>query len=579
MTLFDLLTMLGGLSLFLFGMNIMGQALERSAGNRLQQMLERMTARKAAGLLTGIAITAVIQSSSATTVMVVGFVNSGLMTLRQSIHVIMGANIGTTVTAWILSLGGISGDNLLLQLLKPTSFTPILALLGIILYLFVKNKKRQDAGLILLGFATLMFGMSAMTDAVSGLAEKPAFRDLFLLFRNPLLGLLAGALLTAIIQSSSASVGILQALAVTGSITYGAAIPIIMGQNVGTCVTALLSSIGANKNARRAAFVHLSFNLLGSFVWLSIYAILDALLAPALFDQTATLPGIAAAHTVFNLLCTLLLLPAASLLERLVCRLIPDGKAPDATTELDERLLATPTIALEHCRDCAVHMMETAVAALGESTSCLDRFDKSLAASVHRREEETDRAEDTLSSYLLKLSTHRMDEQDSALATVLLKVVGDFERIADHAVDIVEAAAELEQKKRSFSEQARQELDRLCLAVDEILSLTLTAFAENDTRAAGQVEPLEQVIDRMREQMRTSHMLRLQRQDCSMETGFIWSDLLTALSRTSDHCSNVAGCVIDLSKDHLTLHRSLRITKQDSAAFREHYRRFSEKYL
>ena len=579
MTLFDLLTMLGGLSLFLFGMNIMGQALERSAGNRLQQMLERMTSGKAVGLLTGIAITAVIQSSSATTVMVVGFVNSGLMTLRQSIHVIMGANIGTTVTAWILSLGGISGDNLLLQLLKPTSFTPILALIGIILYLFVKNKKRQDVGLILLGFATLMFGMSTMTDAVSGLAEEPAFRELFLVFRNPLLGLLAGALLTAILQSSSASVGILQALAVTGSITYGAAIPIIMGQNVGTCVTALLSSIGANKNARRAAFVHLSFNLLGSFAWLSIYAILDALLAPALFDQAATLPGIAAAHTVFNLLCTLLLLPAASLLERLVCWLIPDGKAPDATTELDERLLATPTIALEHCRDCAVRMMETAVAALGESTSCLERFDKSLAASVHRREEETDRAEDALSSYLLKLSTHRMEEQDSALATVLLKVVGDFELIADHAVDIVEAAAELEQKKRSFSEQARQELDRLCLAVDEILSLTLTAIAENDAEAAGQVEPLEQVIDRMREQMRTSHMLRLQRQDCSMETGFIWSDLLTALSRTSDHCSNVAGCVIDLSKDHLTLHRSLRITKQDSAAFREHYRRFSEKYL
>ncbi len=579
MDIFHILTAVGGLCLFLFGMNIMGQALERSAGNKLQGLLGKLTTGKVAGLLTGLGVTAIIQSSSATTVMVVGFVNSGLMTLRQAINVIMGANVGTTVTAWILSLGGISGDNIVLRLLKPTSFTPVLALIGIVLYMFCKSKKRKDIGMILLGFATLMFGMDTMTGAVKGLADIPQFQELFLLFKNPILGVLAGAILTAVIQSSSASVGILQALAITGSVSYGAAIPIIMGQNIGTCITAILSSFGATKNAKRAALVHLSFNVIGTVIWLSVYSLVSALLSPALFDQSATMPGIAVAHSIFNILCTLLLLPMSRLLEKLAYKLVPDAKKPEAVVELDERLLATPTVALERCRLLTTDMAHTATGALKDALRCLQSYDKSLADSIREAEERSDHYEDIIGSYLLKLSTAQATEHDSAESAMLLKVIGDLERISDHAVNLLESAEELRDKEITFSEDARNGLERLSQAVCEILDLTATSFAQSDSAAAQSVEPLEQVIDRMKETLRSDHIARLQQQNCTIEAGFIWSDLLTDLERTSDHCSNIAACVIDAERHSFNLHESLRAMKSESPYFREQYDRYAQKYL
>ena len=423
MNIFDILTLIGGLSLFLFGMSIMGQALERRAGGNLRQLLGRLTTNRAAGLLTGLGITAVIQSSSATTVMVVGFVNSGLMTLKQAINVIMGANIGTTVTAWVLSLAGIDSGSVVVSLLKPSSFTPVLAMIGIVFYMFCRNDRKKDTGMVLLGFATLMFGMESMSGAVSGLREVPAFRNLFILFKNPILGVLAGAVLTAAIQSSSASVGILQALAVTGQVSYGAAIPIIMGQNIGTCATAMLSSVGANKNAKRAAMVHLSFNVIGTAVWLTVFCLIKAVRSPAFLDEGASLLGIAVAHTVFNVLCTILMLPLSGFLERLVNRLVPDAKQPEIQSELDERLLAAPPIALERCREVAADMAQTAVSALKLSMSCLRNDAPELAASVREKEEKTDYYEDILGTYLVKLSEKQVSASDSAEAAKLLKMI------------------------------------------------------------------------------------------------------------------------------------------------------------
>ena len=514
MDIFSVLSLIGGLALFLFGMSIMGQALERSAGSKLELMLGRLTSNKFAGLLTGLGVTAVIQSSSATTVMVVGFVNSGLMSLKQAIHVIMGANIGTTVTAWILSLGGISGDNLFLQLLKPTSFTPVLALIGIALYMFSKSNRKKDIGTILLGFAVLMFGMDTMTGAVSGLADVPAFRDLFLMFQNPILGVLVGALLTAVIQSSSASVGILQALAATGAVSYGAAIPIIMGQNIGTCATAILSSLGTTKNAKRAALVHLSFNVIGTVVWLAVFSIVKAVFAPALFGESATLAGIATAHSIFNLACTLLLLPMAGLLEKLAYKLVPDAKQPESVSELDERLLATPVVALERSRTLTAEMANLSVQALRDAIACLQKYDPEKAQSIRDAEDKTDGYEDMIGTYLVKLSSHSLNEKEGAQASMLLKAIGDFERISDHAVNILESAEELGEKGIRFSADAQKEMDSLCDATLEILTLAHTAFAEHDTESANCVEPLEQVIDRMKEHLRSQHIDRLCKGNC-----------------------------------------------------------------
>ena len=580
MSIFDVLTMIGGLCLFLFGMDLMGQALERRAGGRLRMLLDKMTGRVMTGFLTGMAITAVIQSSSATTVMVVGFVNSGLMTLRQAINVIMGANVGTTVTAWLLSLAGISSGNVWIDLLKPTSFTPVLALVGIVLYMSCKSGKRKDTGVILLGFATLMFGMDTMSGAVAGLKDVPAFAQLFVAFKNPVLGVLAGAVLTGIIQSSSASVGILQALAVTGQVSYAAAIPIIMGQNIGTCVTALLSSVGTNKNAKRAAVVHLMFNVIGVVVLLTAFCIVKAVFAPSILQMPATMYGIAVAHSCFNVICTALLLPCGGLLEKLAVRLVPDGPREKAEqpVELDERLLATPPLALQQCRAVAEEMAACAAEALNRGLDAFSAYTPELAEGIRRDEKRCDRYEDALGTYLVRLSTQQMGAAESEEATELLKTIGDFERISDHAVNVLESAEELRTKGLTFSKTAQRELDVLSKAVRDILTLALRAFREKDMDAAGQVEPLEQVIDDLKEQMRTRHILRLQQGQCSIETGFVWCDLLTDLERTSDHCSNIAGCVIDAAQHDLNLHETLRSVRHNDGTYRQRLDTCAEVY-
>ena len=579
MDIFDVLTLIGGLCLFLFGMNVMGQALERRAGSKLQTVLGKMTTNKMAGMFTGLGVTSVIQSSSATTVMVVGFVNSGLMTLRQAINVIMGANIGTTVTAWILSLGGIESDNIIVQMFKPMSFTPILALIGIVLYMFCKSDKKKDTGNILLGFTVLMFGMDIMTNSVSGLADIPAFQNLFVMFKNPILGVLVGAILTAIIQSSSASVGILQALTMTGAVSYGAAIPIIMGRNIGTCITAILSSFGTNRNAKRAALVHLSFNIIGTIVWLTTFTIVDFVIEPALFDQAATSSGIAVAHSAFNIGCTLLLLPMSSLLEKLAYKLVPETKLPDTVAELDERLLATPAVALERCHSLAVDMAKDAVASLKEGLTSLNTYTPELAKSIRDYEDKTDHYEDIIGTYLVKLSALQISDDDSAKAAMLLKVIGDLERISDHAVNLLDSAEEMRNKNITFSDEAKAELANLAGASSEILDLSYAAFAENNMEAARTVEPLEQVIDKIKELMRNNHISRLQQGSCSIETGFVWSDIITNLERTSDHCSNIAGCVMDAEEHNLNLHQSLRDMRIDDNHFKEQYEVFASKYL
>lgn len=580
MDLFDALTLIGGLALFLFGMNLMGQALERRAGSKLSLLLGKLTNNKAAGFLTGLGVTSVIQSSSATTVMVVGFVNSGIMTLKQAINVIMGANVGTTVTAWILSLGGIeSGDSIVLSLLKPTSFTPVLALIGIIFQMFSNSDKKKDTGTILLGFATLMFGMDTMSDAVAGLAEVPAFTNLFITFKNPILGVLAGAILTAIIQSSSASVGILQALAIsTGAISYGAAIPIIMGQNIGTCITAILSSFGTNRNAKRTALVHLSFNVIGTVVWLSVYSIVNALADIPLFDAPATAAGIAVAHSIFNIACTVILLPASGLLEKLAYILVPESKTPDKITALDERLFTTPAVALERAHTVATEMAQCATETLFDAIELLNNYSTELADKVRENEDKTDHYEDILGSYLVKLSALQISDNDSASAAMLLKSIGDFERISDHGVNILDSAEELMAKNIEFTDSAKAEMETLKAAVHEILEKALEAFLSQNAELAFEIEPLEQVIDNLKERMRTNHILRLQQGGCSIDAGFIWSDLITNFERVSDHCSNIAGCLIDFNHKDMNIHENLRAFKLGDTKFNEKFTEYSQKY-
>ena len=578
MDLFNVLNLIGGLSLFLFGMTLMGQALERRAGNRLKALLGRMTTNRFAGLLTGLGVTAIIQSSSATTVMVVGFVNSGLMTLKQSINVIMGANIGTTVTAWILSLAGIESSNFFIRLLKPSSFTPVLALAGIIFYMASKNSKRKDTGLILLGFATLMYGMETMSDAVSVLRNVPSFQQMFLAFTNPVLGVIAGAVLTAIIQSSSASVGILQALASTGAVSYGAAIPIIMGQNIGTCITAMLSSIGTTRNAKRAALVHFAFNLIGAAVWLTVFCLVKTILAPIFLTQAADLMGIAVVHSMFNILCTLLMLPFSQVLEQMVCRILPDAKVPEKEKELDERLLGSPALALNQCRQVLSNMAELSIRAFRDSAACVLNYDKVIADRIREAENNTDHLEDLISTYLLKLTSRHLGDEESVKATEYLKLIGDYERIADHAVNILESAEEIVNKNVEFSDDAVDEYRTICAAVTEILNLSFSAFSEEDIEAARKTEPLEEVIDMLKEDLRTRHFLRLQRGECSVAAGFVWSDLLTNLERVSDHCSNISGCVLDSAGSTMNIHENQRVLKNTNEEYKQEYNFFQHKY-
>ncbi len=579
--IFEILALIGGISLFLFGMNVMGDGLERRAGNGLKALLGKLTNSKIKGFLTGLAVTAIIQSSAATTVMAVGFVNSGIMTLKQSIGVIMGANIGTTVTAWILSLSGISGDNIFIQMLKPTSFTPILALIGTIFMMFCKSDKKKDTGTILLGFATLMFGMTAMTDAVQGLADIPEVQQMFVMFSNPILGVIVGALLTALIQSSSASVGVLQALSSAGLVTYGTAIPIIMGQNIGTCVTALLSSFGTNKNAKRVAVVHLSFNVIGTVVWLVVFSLVNWLVHPIIFDSLANPAGIAIAHSLFNILCTAFLLPCSFILEKIAYLVVPESKKEkdEKNTVLDDRLLATPAIALEQASNLTNKMAQTAIDGFLLSMSLFDGFDQEVADEVRRLEEDSDRLEDTLGTYLARLSRSQVSEKDSLTVSKLLKAIGDFERISDHSINIVESAEELRAKNIELTGSAKKELKVLCSAVAEILELSKKSFIDNDINAAYNVEPLEEVIDNLKKLLRDSHIQRLKSGDCTVEAGFVWSDMITNLERVSDHCSNIAVCVIDAHDNTMNVHASLKTIKKNNSQYEKKVLEFYEKYI
>ena len=579
MTVFDVLSFIGGIDLFLFGMNYMGSALEKKAGGKMSGILSKFTSNKYMGFLLGMAVTTVIQSSSATTVMVVGFVNSGIMTLTQSTGVIMGANVGTTVTAWILSLTGLSGDSVFIQLLKPTSFTPILALIGVILYVFLKDSKKRDIGMILIGFSVLMFGMDAATDAVSGLKNVPEFTRLFVLFENPILGILVGAVLTGIIQSSSASVGILQALCITGQISVGAAFPIILGQNIGTCVTALISSMGANKNAKRAAMIHFNFNFFGSILLMSLFYGFNAIFHFEFINDSATAFHIAVIHTVCNIVVTSLFLPASSLLEKISCKMVRTKEDEKKEIILDERLFVNPAAALQQAKERTNEMATKAIVAISRSLGLLSSFDEKREEDIKKREEEIDSYEDIINSYLLKLSTKELSEGDSIELTKLIHITGGFERISDHAVHVAVAAKQMHEENMKFSENAKKELSIMVSAVLEIIDLTAKAFKENDLEKAQEVEPLEQVVDKLTSKAKKNHINRMLRGDCTFELGLVYSDVLSVLERVSDHCSEIAASMIEISKSSLGVHEYLHEFKsKDNPDFIEKYRKYKEKY-
>ena len=578
MSISNLISLLSGIALFLFGMSLMGDGLKKVAGNKLEVILYQLTGKPLKGFLLGTAVTAVIQSSSATSVMVVGFVNSGMMRVRQAISIVMGAILGTSITGWIICLSDLGGGGGWVDLFSTATLTGIISVAGILLRMFSKNQTKQHVGDILMGFAVLMFGMSTMSAAVSPLRDEPVFLRILTSFSNPLLGILFGTFFTCVLQSASAAVGILQALSLTGAVSYGAAIPIIMGQNIGTCVTAMLSSVGTNKNARRAAVVHLSFNIIGTVVWLTLFESANAIFRFAFVSTAIDTFHIALIHSIFNLACTLMLLPCCGLLEKLSYKVIPEGQHADATTELDERLFATPAIALVKSEELAKRMAADSELALHESLQAVLGFTPELAASVRQREDDTDRYEDTLGTFLVHLATQPMSEQDSVESSKLLHLIGDFERIADHAVNIIESAEELKEKGVSFTDSAKKELQTMLNAVSEIVDLTSRAFLQDDLTLARQVEPLEQGIDLLKEQMRTRHILRMQQGQCSIEAGFVLSDLLTDLERTSDHCSNIAGCVIDAAHHDLNLHATLDAAPQRDPDFPARYKTFAEEY-
>lgn len=583
MTIFNVFSLLGGLALFLFGMDTMGKALEKQAGGRLQKILSKLTDSPLKGFALGLAVTAVIQSSSATTVMVVGFVNSGIMELHQAIGIILGSNVGTTVTSWLLSLAGLQGDSLLIQMLKPTSFSPVLAFIGILLYM-CRSEKKQGVGTILLGFAVLMTGMTAMSSAVAPLQNEQWFTDLFLRFSNPVLGVVAGAVLTAVIQSSSASVGILQALSATGAITFGSAIPIIMGQNIGTCVTALLSSVGTTKNARRAAVVHLYFNVIGVAVLLSVFYGVNAVAHFGFVSQQIEPWGIAVVHTAFNLCATALLLPFANGLEKLAILTIPDDEKQEQVALLDERLLNAPAVAVDRARSAAADMAELARVCVFQAMSLTHTWDEALAQKVCAQEAEVDRYEDALGTYLVKLSGREMTHADSLGINTLLHTISDFERISDHAVNLVGTAREIHAKEVAFSQDAQEELGVLEDAVQDLLDRCIEAFRKDDLYLAGKVEPLEQVVDELVRAIKARHVARLQAGSCSIEYGFILEDLLTNYEHVCDHCSNVAVAQIEVSQDSFDTHAYLNNLRHGQAAeesenFRRRLKRYRARYL
>ena len=587
MDFFSILTLLGGLALFLYGMQVMGDGLAKVSGGKLEKILENLTSSKLKAVLLGLAVTAVIQSSSATTVMVVGFVNSGIMKLTQAVGIIMGANIGTTVTAWILSLAGIESSNFFISLLKPSSFAPILALIGIVLLMFTKSSRKKDIGVILVGFAVLMFGMETMSGAVKPLADVPEFTNLLLAFSNPIAGVLAGTILTAIIQSSSASVGILQALCVTGAVPYSAAFPIIMGQNIGTCVTALLSAIGANKNAKRAAMIHLYFNMLGTVIFLGVFYLLNSVLHFSFMDSMATPAAIAITHSIFNVTATLIWLPFSNVLVKLACLTIRDSAEDvEAAKEdqefmiLESRFLEKPAFAVEQGRTAARRMAEDSGKSLKTAFALLHQYDEEGAKKIDKLEGKVDRYEDELGTYLVQLNNKDLSENDSHSVSIMLHCIGDFERISDHAVNIKESAEELHEKNLSFSPVAKGELRVVTAAVNDIVETAFRVFDAQDTTKAMEIEALEELIDELTKEMKRRHINRLRSGECTIEMGFILSDLITSMERIADHCSNIGVCVTQVRENLYDTHSHLNALKnEDSDDFEKCLEKVRQEYL
>ena len=591
MSVFDILTMVGGLALFLYGMEVMGNGLSKASGGRMERILEKMTDNIFKAVLLGAGVTAVIQSSSATTVMVVGFVNSGIMKLSQAVGVIMGANIGTTVTSWLLSLTGIQGDNFILTMMKPSSFSPILAVIGVGFLMFSKNEKKKDIGTILIGFTVLMFGMETMSDAVKPLADVPEFANILLMFKNPLLGMLAGLILTAVIQSSSASVGILQSLCVTGAVSYGAAIPIIMGQNIGTCVTALLSSIGASKNAKRTAFVHLYFNIIGTAIFMIGFYAINAVVHFSFIDSVANPAGIAVIHSVFNIVATAILLPFHKVLEKLAILTVrtndedvqkieqPAEDGQDMLLLLDDRFIEKPGFAMENCYSVTGHMAELSRQALFIAMELLNKYDETKAENVLKLENKVDHYEDRLGTYLIRLSSQDLSEKDSKSLSMLLHSIGDLERISDHAVNIMEKAQEMNEKNLTFSAKGAEEMEVYSRAVRDIMNMSIEAFKNDDIQLARQVEPLEEVIDYLNDELKQRHVNRLRSGECSVEMGFVLSDITINYERVADHCSNLAVDLLRIHENVFDVHEYLEGLKENKdTAFREAYRKDKADY-
>ena len=589
MNIFGILSMIGGLALFLYGMDAMGAGLSKLSGGRMERLLEKLTSKRIMAVLLGAGVTAVIQSSSATTVMVVGFVNSGIMKLNQAVGIIMGANIGTTITSWLLSLTGIQGSSFVLQMLKPSSFSPILAVIGVGLIMFTKNEKKKDIGSIFIGFAILMYGMEAMSGAVAPLADNEKFTGILTMFSNPLLGLLAGTILTAVIQSSSASVGILQALCATGAVNFSTALPIIMGQNIGTCITAIISSIGTSKNAKRTAAVHLFFNIIGTIIFMVVFYTLNVFVHFQFLNTAASPAGIAVIHSLFNIGATILLFPFANLLEKMAIFVIPDKESemeemeeekinPDLA-RLDERFLDKPGFAMEECRSVAINMARKSQKAMNLAIDLLGEYSDKTADRVEKLENQIDQYEDALGTYLVKLSGRELSIKDSRVLSVLLHCIGDFERISDHAVNIRDAAVEMHKKDLKFSEKAKQELRVFSNAIRDILDRAVMAFETGDVELAKEVEPLEQVVDALNNEEKQRHINRLRTGTCTIELGFILSDISTNFERAADHCSNIAVCLLQVDEGGFDTHEYLDILKEEnSEEFQHEYMELSERY-
>ena len=589
MDIFAILSLIGGLALFLYGMNVMGDGLTKVSGGKLEKILEKLTSNPIKAVLLGAGVTAVIQSSSATTVMVVGFVNSGIMKLSQAVGIIMGANVGTTITSWILSLSGIESSSFFIQMLKPTSFSPILAIIGLLLMMSSKNDKHKDVGSILLGFAVLMFGMNAMSAAVEPLKDVPQFTHLLTMFTNPILGMLAGLILTAIIQSSSASVGILQALCSTGAVSFGCAIPIIMGQNIGTCVTAIISSIGASKNAKRTALVHLYFNIIGTALFMIVFYSINAFVHFDFLGDAATPAGIAVVHSIFNIAATLVLLPFAKVLEKLAYMSIKEDhterkhgvqESEEELKKLDVRFLEQPGLAISHCMEATAYMAHMSEAALVDALGLMDQYDEEKAATVETLENRIDHFEDKICSYVIQITNRNMLENDSAKMSVILHSINDLERISDHAVNLKESAQEMKEKGLKMSFEGSSEIMYLRRAVTDLVNLTVQALSNNDKELAREIEPLEEVIDDLSDELKRRHVIRLKEGKCTIEMGFVLTDMTTSLERIADHCSNIGVSILESSEEDMGRHAYLHsVKKEDTENFQDRYEHYRELYF